>query len=76
MEEMVVVLTTQMRAPVRDRTALAGAHDFDVAFSTGVDQSSKPVLVTVGDVGLKLAKNKGTFEVLVVDHLEKPVATN
>lgn len=46
MEEMVVVLTTQMRAPVRDRTGIAGTYDFDVAFSTGVDRSDKPVLVT------------------------------
>jgi uncharacterized protein (TIGR03435 family) len=71
-EEMVVVLTTQMRAPVRNRTNIAGTYDFDVAFSTGVDGSDKPVLATaIHDLGLNLVKSKGTFEVLVIDHLQK-----
>jgi uncharacterized protein (TIGR03435 family) len=74
-EEMVVVLTTQMRAPVRDRTGIAGTYDFDVAFSTGVDGFDKPVLTTaIHDLGLNLQRSKGTFEVLVVDHLERPTA--
>ena len=73
--EMVVVLTRQMRAPVRDRTGLTGAYDFDLAFSTGVDGSDKPVLTTaIRDLGLTLEKGKGTFEVLVIDHVEKPGA--
>jgi len=75
LEEMVVVLTAQMRAPVRDRTGLAGTYDFDVAFSTGVDGSEKPVLATaIHDLGLNLQKSKGVFEVLVVDHIEKPAS--
>ena len=64
-EEMVVELTTQMGAPARDRTGIAGTYDFDVAFSTGVDGSDKPVLTTaIHDLGLNLQKSKGTFEVL------------
>ena len=75
MEEMVVVLTRQMRAPVRDRTGFTGTYDFDVAFSTGVDGSEKPVLTTaIHDLGLSLEKSKGMFEVLVIDHVEKPAA--
>ena len=71
-EEMVVVLTRQMSAPVRDRTGLAGTYDFDLAFSTGVDGSDKPVLATaIHDLGLNLEKSKGTFAVLVIDHLQK-----
>ena len=74
-EEMVVVLTRQMRAPVRDRTGITGTWDFDVAFSTGVDGSDKPVLTTaIHDLGLNLVKSKGAFEVLVIDRLEKPGA--
>jgi uncharacterized protein (TIGR03435 family) len=73
MQEMAVVLTAQMRAPLRDRTGLTGTYDFDVAFSTGVDGSDKPVLATaIHDLGLNLVKSKGTFEVVVIDHLEKP----
>jgi uncharacterized protein (TIGR03435 family) len=74
-EEMVVVLTRQMRTPVRDRTGIAGTYDFDVAFSTGVDGSDKPVLATaIHDLGLNLEKSKGTFEVLVIDRLQKPTS--
>jgi uncharacterized protein (TIGR03435 family) len=73
MEEMVVVLTRQMRAPVRDRTGIAGVFDFDVAFSTGVDSSEKPVLATaIHDLGLNLEKTRGSFEVMVIDRLERP----
>lgn len=75
MAEMVVVLTRQMGAPVVDRTGITGTYDFDVAFSTGVDGSEKPVLTTaIHDLGLSLEKSKGTFEVLVIDHVEKPAA--
>jgi uncharacterized protein (TIGR03435 family) len=74
-DEMVVVLSAQMRAPVRDRTGIAGTYDFDVAFSTGVDGSDKPVLTTaIHDLGLNLEKSKDTFEVLVIDRVEKPAA--
>ena len=70
LEEMTVVLTAQMRAPVRNRTGIAGTWDFDLAFSTGVDGSDKPVLATaIHDLGLNLVKSKGTFEVLVIDHV-------
>ena len=69
---MVVTLTRQMRAPVRDRTGIVGVFDFDVAFSSGVDKSEKPVLTTaIHDLGLNLEKSKGSFDVTVIDHLEK-----
>jgi len=73
LEEMVVALTRQMGVPVRDRTGIAGTYDFDVAFSTGVDGSEKPVLTTaIHDLGLNLEKSRGTFDVLVVDQFQKP----
>lgn len=73
LDEMAVVLTRQMRAPVRNRTGINGAYDFDVAFSTGVDGADKPVLATaIRDLGLNLEKSKGSFDVMVVDHVEKP----
>ena len=75
MEEMATVLTRQMGAPVRDHTGIAGAYDFDVAFSTGVDGSDKPVLTTaIHDLGLNLENSRGAFEVLVIDHLQKPAS--
>ncbi len=73
MEELAVVLSGRMRAPVQDRTGLTGLFEYNVAFSSGVDASREPVLTTaIRGLGLNLAKNKGRFEVLVVDHVEKP----
>jgi len=71
--ELVVILTGQMKAPVRDRTNLSGAFDYDVVFSGGIDGSDAPVLtIAIQELGLRLEKAKGDFEVLVIDHLEKP----
>jgi len=73
MEELAVVLTGKMGAPVRDRTGITGAFDYGVAFSSGVEASDAPVLTTaIHELGLNLEKTKGNFEVLVIDHLEKP----
>ena len=73
MQELAVVLSSRMRAPVQDRTGLPGLFDYNVAFSSGVDASTEPVLPTaIRGLGLNLAKSKGRFEVLVIDHVEKP----
>lgn len=73
MEELAVVLTGKMNAPVRDRTGLTGAFDYSLAFSSGVDGSDAPVLATaLHELGLSLEKSKGEFEVLVIDRLGKP----
>jgi uncharacterized protein (TIGR03435 family) len=73
MEELAVVLTGKMGAPVRDRTGITGSFDYRVAFSNGVDASDAPFLTTaVRELGLNLEKTRGKFEVLVIDRLEKP----
>ena len=73
MEELAIVLTGKMDAPVRDRTGQSGAFDYRVAFSSGIDKSDAPVLTTaIREFGLNLVKSRGVFEVLVIDHLEKP----
>jgi uncharacterized protein (TIGR03435 family) len=72
MEELTVILTGKMNAPVRDRTGIAGAFDYNVKFSSGVDESDAPVLTTaIHELGLNPAKTKGLFGVRVIDHLEK-----
>ncbi len=71
MEELAVVLSGRMRAPVQDRTGLTGLFDYSVPFSSGLDTSTEPVLTTaIRGLGLNLAKSKGRFEVLVIDHVE------
>ncbi len=72
MEELAVVLTGKMEAPVRNRTGIAGGFDYSVVFSSGVEASEAPVLPTaIRELGLRLEKSKGSFEVLVVDGVEK-----
>jgi uncharacterized protein (TIGR03435 family) len=73
MEELAVVLTGKMNAPVRDRTGVTGTFDYSVKFSSGVEASDAPVLTTaIHELGLNLEKTRGMFGVTVIDHLEKP----
>jgi uncharacterized protein (TIGR03435 family) len=67
-------LTNLMRAPVTDRTGINGAFDF--RFDYGTDdappEAGPPVVTAIQDLGLKLEKQKGPVEILVIDHAEKP----
>jgi uncharacterized protein (TIGR03435 family) len=75
MEELVVILTKQMGAPVVNRTGLEGTFDYTVRFSPGLEESDVPLLVTaIRTLGLSLRKGKGKFEVLVVDQVGKLTA--
>jgi uncharacterized protein (TIGR03435 family) len=74
MDELAVVLTGRLKAPVLDRTGLKGAFDYNVVFSSGIDASDAPALTTaIGELGLRLKKTRGDFEVLEIDRLEKLV---
>lgn len=73
MDELAIVLTRRMKAPVVNKTGIPGEFDYAVKFSSGVDESDAPVLTTaIHDLGLALEKTSGNFEVLVIDHLAKP----
>ena len=79
MEQLVGSLGGMLHAPVRDHTGLAGLFDYNVVFSRDdnpAELSSQPFLTTAieEELGLKLEKSKGSFEVLVIDHIEKPSA--
>ena len=75
MDELAIVLTRRMQAPVVNRTEIPGEFDYAVKFSSGVDESDAPVLTTaIHELGLNLEKTSGAFEVLVVDHVAKPSA--
>src|SRR5579863_1448473 len=70
-------LTNLMRAPVTDRTGIQGTFDF--RFDYGTDdappEAGPPVVTAIqDDLGLKLEKQKGPVEILVIDHAEKPSA--
>jgi uncharacterized protein (TIGR03435 family) len=67
--------------PVVDRTGLKGDFDFTMVYETDPDASNLPGSELAGpalftafqeQAGLKLESTKGTVEVLVIDHAEKP----
>jgi uncharacterized protein (TIGR03435 family) len=78
-EQLVGSLSGALHSPVRDRTGLTGSFDYNVVFSrddSPSDTSGLPVLATAiqNELGLKLVAGKGSVDVLVVDHVEKPSA--
>jgi uncharacterized protein (TIGR03435 family) len=70
--------------PVIDRTGLTAAYDFTLSWGPELtasadngdpaDSGAPPLLAAVQEqLGLKLGESKGPAEVLVVDHIERPV---
>ena len=73
MDELSIVLTRRMKAPVVNRTGISGEFEYKVLFSDGVSASEAPVLSTaVHELGLNVEKTTGSFEVLVIDNASKP----
>jgi len=71
--------------PVLDRTGLSGRYDFDLEFAPddavfggalgkGPDDAAKPGLFAAiqQELGLRLEATKGSVEVMVIDHVERP----
>ena len=70
---------SQMRGPVVDRTALTGAYNLNMLYlpeARRLDSTAEPVpsfeQALQDELGLKLQRGKGSVEVLVIDHMEKP----
>jgi len=78
MEWFAGVLGGLLGRPVLDRTGFAGSFKVRLEFAAvGPDRdsdSTKPSIFTALEeqLGLKLESQKGTEEVLVIDHVEKP----
>lgn len=88
MKRLAEVLTGQMQAPVLDQTGLTGTYDFTLKYRGSLppvtesrdpgsqDTEAWPPMITAlpEQLGLRLEPVKGTVEVLVIDHIEKPSA--
>jgi uncharacterized protein (TIGR03435 family) len=81
MLEIVRVLQGQMGRPVTDKTGLTGKYDFVLKYNAATADQRKaddtdptlPLDEAIQDeLGLKLESTKGTMQVLVLDHIEKP----
>jgi len=79
MDRLANLLSSELRAPVVDRTGLTGTYDVNILYlpderkldaDAGPARSLEQALQE--ELGLKLEKGKGPVEVLVIDHFEKP----
>jgi uncharacterized protein (TIGR03435 family) len=75
----VLSVTTQLtdRRSVVDRTGLKGVYDFDLQFDPNPNplahHEQPDVFIAVQEqLGLKLEERKEPFDIIVVDHMEKP----
>jgi uncharacterized protein (TIGR03435 family) len=76
MDSLVRVLSGAADRPVLDQTGLTGFYDYKVEFARdpASAESSAPSIFTAvqEQLGLKLEPEKGSIEVLVIDHADRP----
>ena len=86
MDRLAVILPTFLDLPVVDKTGLTGVYEFQLKVEmnpqTRMPQQGEVfqgfgftpgIFSAVDELGLKLVKEKGTVEILVVDHVERPL---
>jgi len=77
---LVGMLGSLMRTRVIDKTGLTATYDFDLQYnqSSGRDRDADPTIwpsvpdAVEDELGLKLEPSKGSVQMLVIDHIEKP----
>lgn len=78
-----VMIGARDSRPIEDKTSLQGKYDFDIAFVPEINgpasmdsrgDSGGPTFTAAlrDQLGLKLVKDSGPVQVLVIDHIEKP----
>ena len=71
-------LARSVRGPVTDRTGIEGTFDYDLLVARENKPENQPEdtnptpPVAIQALGLRLERSKGSVQVLVVDHVEKP----
>jgi uncharacterized protein (TIGR03435 family) len=88
MEQLAQALASRLAEPVVDSTGLKGKYDFTLAYAFGAPPADPDAVVPVAStpqptlfqalkkLGLTLESKKVSFEVLVIDHVEKVPTEN
>ena len=76
MEQFAYRIQSILNAPVFDRTGLSGQYYFDVGFANNDDVAFPDLIAAVKDLGLKLERQRGPVEFLVIDHIAKAPTEN
>jgi len=81
--ELVNYLSSELKAPVVDKTGLTGRYDYNLEFSRAPSATdnladSAPDFITAvrDQLGLKLESKKAPIDLLVIDHIEKTPTAN
>jgi len=81
MSQLATLLSPRAERPVQDRTGLAGSFNLDLRWQSDrgpadpalADRLPTSLFTALEEqLGLKLEPTKGSIEVLVIDHVEKP----
>ena len=84
-KELAVALQSFVGRPVVDQTGLSGNFNMDMQWTPSASDASAPAGPPAADIGvsiftalqeqlgLKLESTKASFDVLVVDHIERPI---
>ena len=83
MAQFVELISGPMQAPVLEMTGLKGKYDFSLDLSVYVEDPNRqrgqqPDMVSIlikalqEQVGLNLESRRALFDILIVDHVEKP----
>ncbi len=88
LEYLIHLLSGRVGRPIEDKTGLTGSYDFTMLWgdeehvgsprgpdpSPSADQPSGPSIFTAlqEQLGLKLESEKGSVQVLIIDHIEAP----
>lgn len=76
MKLLAATLQEYIGDPVADETGMTGLFDFNLDFTLdeSVSAGGPKIFEAVQKLGLKLEARKGSVEVIVIDHVEKPTA--
>jgi uncharacterized protein (TIGR03435 family) len=80
MAKLVSALSGRLRAPVEDRTGIAGSYDIDLKWTpdpadASADEPALSIFTAIRQMGLSLETTKVSIDKFVIDRVERPTET-